>query len=74
MRMRRRLALVVPVYNFEQGLPATLERLAQWQAAAPEWELQILFVDDGSTDRSAEIIQSRLPEQRSWQLLRAARL
>ena len=73
MRTRRRLALVIPVYNFEQGLPATLERLAQWQAAAPEWELQILFVDDGSTDRSAEIIQSRLPEQRSWQLLRAVR-
>lgn len=66
----RRLVLVVPIYNFEEYLTTTLERLADWQAQVPEWDLRIVFADDGSTDDSCKSIERWLPEHPTWQLLR----
>lgn len=45
------VSVVIPVYNSE----ATLARLCEQLIAelAPAWRLQIVLVDDGSTDRSA---------------------
>jgi polyisoprenyl-phosphate glycosyltransferase len=61
--MSIRLAIVVPCYNEEEVLPQTssrltnlLNRLQQDALIVPE--SKIYFVDDGSTDRSWEFIQS----------------
>lgn len=53
----RRLSVVVPLLNEE----ATLEELHRQLLAVAEavgYDLQIVFVDDGSTDRSWEIIRT----------------
>lgn len=47
------LTVVIPAFNEEQGILPTLQQLRQ---ALPEAE--ILVVDDGSTDRTAEIARS----------------
>ncbi len=44
------LAVVIPAYNEEPGIGPTLETL---RAACPE--VQIIVIDDGSTDRTAEV-------------------
>lgn len=51
------LSVVVPCFNEEQVLPALLERLprALTEAAGSDWE--IILVDDGSVDRTAELIR-----------------
>ncbi|KDA53733.1 MAG: glycosyltransferase family 2 protein [Acidobacteriota bacterium] len=50
------LSVVVPVFNEEENLPELYRRLtAVLGTAASSWE--ILFVDDGSRDRSWEIIR-----------------
>jgi glycosyltransferase involved in cell wall biosynthesis len=49
------ISVVVPVYNEEESVPALVEAVrSTLDAQAEPWEL--LLVDDGSRDRSAEII------------------
>ena len=47
----KRISVIVPIHNAENFLPRTLESLRLQSYTA----LEILMVDDGSTDRSAEI-------------------
>jgi glycosyltransferase involved in cell wall biosynthesis len=48
------VSLIVPAHNEEQLLGATLRTLAA-SAAAMEETFEVIVVDDGSTDRTAEI-------------------
>lgn len=48
------LSVILPTYNVEKYLPKCIESLIKWEAPYVEY----LFVDDGSTDLSAHIIQS----------------
>lgn len=50
------LSLVVPVYNEEENLPLLMEALCvAMQPLNREWE--VIFVDDGSTDRSLDALR-----------------
>ncbi len=58
------VSIIIPAYNAEETISATLESVWQ-QTHAP---LEVIIVDDGSTDRTAEIVRrqgSRLRYQ--WQ-------
>jgi dolichyl-phosphate beta-glucosyltransferase len=51
------LSIVIPSYNEELRLPATLERIAAFLPSLGA-ETEILVVDDGSKDRTAEVAES----------------
>lgn len=55
------LSVIVSVYNEEKGLEqfyrTTKEILDQVAASAPRYGYELLFVNDGSKDRSGEILQ-----------------
>ena len=53
---RYSIALVFPVYNEEEVIPHLVEAVAAFRARHPEVE-QVIFVDDGSRDRSVSLIQ-----------------
>jgi glycosyltransferase involved in cell wall biosynthesis len=54
---RASLCVVVPMLNEEKGLPHLLERLTlALDVTGLDW--QVLFVDDGSTDRTLEVIRT----------------
>lgn len=46
------ISIIVPVYNVERFLPSTLDSLLHQEGMA---DLEILLVDDGSTDQSGDI-------------------
>lgn len=49
-----RLTVLLPCYNEELALPGLLTRLTQVRSTlAPEWDLTVLVVDDGSDDGTA---------------------
>lgn len=52
------LSIIVPIYNEEKTLPAVMESLAR---ACPD--AQIIYVDDGSADRSLTILRERARTQ-----------
>lgn len=58
------LSLIIPVYNEEENLPALFEAISR--ALGPEGEAwEVVFVDDGSTDASLDILRqlaAREPE------------
>lgn len=49
-------SIVVPVYQNESSLPATAPKLLGLRDRMPGYELELVFVDDGSTDRSREML------------------
>lgn len=51
------LSIIVPSFNEELRLPATLERIAAYLNASTR-STEVLVVDDGSTDRTAEVAGS----------------
>lgn len=60
-----RFSIVVPVYQNEENLPETVHKLLKVFQQVPSYEAELIFVDDGSTDRSLQILTDytkRYPE------------
>ncbi len=56
--MTRSLSIVIPAYNEENRLPATISRLKCYLARA-EWEFaEVVVVDDGSRDATVRVVQN----------------
>ena len=56
-----RTTLVLPAYNEEARLGGALDELFAWLAAEPRLagQLDVLVVDDGSTDGTADLVRNR---------------
>jgi glycosyltransferase involved in cell wall biosynthesis len=52
-----RLTIIVPSFNEEVRLPPSLELIAEYTMCLGH-STEVLVVDDGSTDRTAEVAQS----------------
>src|SRR4030095_105940 len=52
-----RLSVAIPIHNQQEGLPELLRRTAAVLDQVPGGPHEILFVDDGSTDRSLAILE-----------------
>ena len=55
-----KISLVIPVFNEQEVLPELFKRLEQVAVSNTEiFQLSIIFVDDGSTDESVNIIKQK---------------
>ncbi len=51
------LSVVVPVYNEEENIPELIERI--WGSLSDvNYSFEVIVVDDGSTDRTADVLRS----------------
>nr|WP_154984680.1 glycosyltransferase family 2 protein [Paenibacillus xylanexedens] len=53
---RIKFSIVVPIYYNELNIPYTVPRLQKLQNLMPECDLEFVFVDDGSKDKSLELL------------------
>lgn len=51
-----KFTIVIPVYFNELNIPYTIPRLQNLQEILPAFELEFVFVDDGSKDKSFELL------------------
>ena len=55
--MREKLSIIIPMYNEEESIPYLYKRLLALGERIKNYDLEFLFVNDGSKDKSLEIIK-----------------
>ena len=60
--MERSLSFIIPVYNEEESVLELYSQITEACAVNRYSDYEVVFIDDGSTDRSAEIIQSLIAD------------
>jgi GT2 family glycosyltransferase len=68
--LTRSLSIVIPAYNEEQRLAATLERISSYLAGAGWKFSEVVVVDDGSRDGTAALVEDFAARTPSVRLLR----
>jgi dolichol-phosphate mannosyltransferase len=65
MSHRKKISVIVPCFNEEAVLPALFERL---DAVAAKWpmDFEVICIDDGSRDRTWEILQAQHARDQRW--------
>ena len=53
----KKITIIVPSYNEEEALPYLYERLNTMMNELNQYEFEVLFVNDGSKDRTLELIK-----------------
>ena len=64
------LSIVIPAYNEERRLPATLDVVFNWLDSSPYGDAEVLVVDDGSTDSTVAVVESRAATEPRLRLVR----
>lgn len=62
------LSVILPAYDEESRLPETLGHIDAYLTAQP-FESEVIVVDDGSTDSTAQVVRARSETMRSLRLL-----
>ena len=55
--MKKLISILIPAYNEEEVLDMLMERLGKLAADQPRYSWEFMFVNDGSRDRTLEIIK-----------------
>lgn len=55
---KKKLTMVVPAYNEEEALPIFYEEVHRVEEELPDVEIEYLFIDDGSSDKTLEVLRS----------------
>lgn len=53
----KKLTVIIPCFNEEEALPIYYQEMSKVMAEMPELETELLFVDDGSTDRTLRVMK-----------------
>ena len=55
----KKISIIIPAYNEEESLPFLFERLNELTNKIENYEFEFLYVNDGSKDRTLEIIKEQ---------------
>ena len=61
--MGKMVSIVIPVYNEEESLKLLYEKIIE--NIPEQYEREIIFVNDGSTDKSVEVIKKLIMQDLS---------
>ena len=71
---RHLISICIPIYNEEDNIPVLLQRLrAVAQGLAATYDFEFLLTDDGSTDRSYELLKREAEQDHRVRVLQFSR-
>ncbi|OBZ13443.1 glycosyltransferase family 2 protein [Bacillus sp. FJAT-26390] len=73
MSTKKRFSIVVPIYYNELNIPYTIPRLKKLQDLISEYEMEFIFVDDGSKDKSLELLIAAAKEDSRIKVLKLSK-
>ena len=53
----KKISIIIPAYNEEEALPVLMERITKFADDTKDYDFEFLFVNDGSKDRTIELIK-----------------
>ena len=62
----KKISIIIPAYNEEESLPYLRERLDKLMDDMKNYEFEVLFVNDGSKDKTIEIIKQYRKEDNRY--------
>ena len=69
----RKVSIVIPFYNEEDVLPILFERMDEFMAARPGYDWEVLMINDGSADRSLEMVKAKHEADKRWRYVDLSR-
>src|SRR5580658_1834455 len=66
------LSIIIPVYNEAESLPTLMARLCP-AARGIDWDYELIFVNDGSTDKTGKILEDMADRDRCVKVLTFSR-
>lgn len=69
----KKISIIVPAYNEEESLPMLFERVTALIDSIPDYEFEVLFVDDGSKDKTLELIKEQRRKDNRYSYVTFAR-
>jgi polyisoprenyl-phosphate glycosyltransferase len=64
------LSIVIPCYNEERMLPACVASVERYVASKPRGSVEVVLVDDGSTDATWSVMQTVVAGRAGWHAIR----
>ena len=65
-----KLSIVIPAYNEEKRLPRTLDKIIAYLSQYYKESYEIIIVDDGSKDRTVEIVEGDMKKYPFFRLIK----
>jgi len=63
-----KLSIIIPAYNEEKGIAKALQEIDKY-TKQQNYEYEIIVVNDGSKDRTAEVVQKMMPQIKGLRLI-----
>lgn len=70
---RRKVSVLIPFYNEQEVLPVLFDRLGRFMNGRMDVDWEVLMVNDGSTDRSLELVKAKHCEDKKWRYVELSR-
>lgn len=68
-----RISVIIPVYNEEENIPRLYERLSEVLEGLPSYAFEVIFVDDGSTDKTLGLLKDLASKDKRIERIRFSR-
>ena len=69
----KKISIIAPFFNEEESLPIFLEEVLNIAEAHAEYNFEIIFIDDGSTDNSLVFLKEKAKENKNIVVLELSR-
>tara|TARA_B100001250_G_scaffold250474_1_gene215288 strand:+ start:2156 stop:3079 length:924 start_codon:yes stop_codon:yes gene_type:complete len=62
-----KLSIIIPIYNEQESLDSLFKELSD--IFANQYETEIIFINDGSTDQTLSILENKIKDYSTWKII-----